>query len=326
MGTATTDADGLWRLPVVVTESGQITLQVHGERDGRAPSVLWTSLLLRGLPEPVPLRVGPGQQLAMATVHVPPVLLALDGDGVGSGYVLDATTGERVPRLQLAFRRGWNAPSDAAIEAWGATDNDGEYSLSLPAGVYTATADAQAGVARTVFPVVVDPDEVLYQRGFVVPPPGEPELRAALAWDGARAALDLHVTGPKAGADDDNGRYNVWEQEPVFPEAGDPIVAELAYTAAGSEAISVYEHLVDGLYRVSAHDSGNAAESSGSDALSRAAPMAWLWWEEEVWFETAPYAVGGTVWRAMELEVGDGTLTRLHVFDDSATGEDQRAF
>jgi hypothetical protein len=325
MGTATTDSDGLWSLPVLFEDAGQIPVQVHADRGGREPGVLHTTLLLRGLPDPIPLRVGPGQQLAMATVHVPPLVLAREGDGVGSGSVLDATTGERIPRLQLSLHRGWNAPADAAIVAWGSTDGDGDFSLALPAGTYTAHAEAQAGYARTVFPIVVDPDEVLYQRGYAVPPPGEPELRAALAWDGASAALDLHMTGPMAGAEGDNGRYNVYEQAPVFPVSGDP-VAELDFTAAGSEAISVHEHLTEGLYRLSAHDAGNAAESDGSDALSRSAALAWLWWEEEVWLETAPYAVDGTVWRALELEVSDGTLIRLHAFDDSASGDDLKVF
>lgn len=325
MGSATTDADGAWGLPVVFETAGQVDLQLHADRSGRAPSVVYTSLLLRDLPPPIPLRVGPGQRLAMATVHVPPVVLALDGEGVGSGRVLDASTGEAVPRLQLTLRRGWNAPESAAIEAWGATDSEGGFSLDLPCGTYTAAVDAQDGYARSVFPVVVAPDEVRYQRGFVVPPPGEPELRAVLAWDGAIASLDLHLTGPKAGAEDDNGRYNVYAEAPVFPVSGDP-VAELLQTAAGSETIVVNEHLSEGLYRVSAHDAGNAAEAGESDALSRSDARIWVWWEESVWMETIPRGADGTVWRAMELEVLDGTLTRLQAFDTSPTGDDHRVF
>jgi len=325
MGSSTTDSTGAWRLPVAFESSGQVAIQVQADRSGRASSTLYTSLLLRDLPDPIPLRVGPGQQLAMATVHVPPVVLALDGEGVGSGTVFDATTGLAVPRLQFTLHRGWNAPASAAIETVGATDADGEFSLAAPAGTYTAVSDAQAGLARTVFPVVVAPEEVRYQRGFVVPPPGEPELRAALAWDGARASLDLHVTGPKGGSDNDEGRFNVYESDPIFPNSGDP-VAQLEFSSPGNEAITVNRHLSDGLYRVSAHDIGNAQEPEVAEKLSQSAALAWIWWEEEVWLETAPYGVAATVWRAMELEVSDGTLTRLQQLDTSTTGADLGAF
>ncbi len=325
IGSATTGEDGDYGLPVVFEEEGQVSIQVHAEGHGRVAGVLHTSLLLRDLPDPIPLRVGPGQTLAMALSWVPPVVLPLEGDGLGSGRVLDAVTGEPVPRLQLSFQRGWNAPSSAAVEAWGATDSEGEFTLAEGSGVYTASAEAQSGYARTVFPVILAPEEVVYQRGFVVPPPGEPEIRGVMAWDGAVASLDLHLTGPKAGAEDDNGRYNIYEDSPTFPALGDP-VAELLSTAAGSEAVAVNEHLAEGLYRLSAHDVGNAAETSGSTALSRSGALVWLWWEDEVWMETIPHSVEGTVWRALELEVSDGTLTRLHTFDDSTTGEDQRAF
>ncbi len=323
MGTTTTDAGGSWGLPVVFEEEGEIPLEVHATRGGRATSVTHASVLVRDLPDPIPLRVGPGQLLAMASVHIAPVLLPLEGDGSASGRVIDALTGESVPRLQLTVQRGWNAPSDAAETAQGATDGQGDFDFDLPAGVYTARSEEQAGYAATVFSFVVDPEGAPYQRGFVVPPPGEPELTAVLAWDGAVADLDLHVTGPKAGAEE-LGRYNVYEEEPVFPNLEDP-VAELLFTSRGSEAIRVNKHVAQGVYRASAFDPA-AGAGDGSDDLARSSAMVWIWWEEEVWMETVPYGVPANAWQALELEVSDGSLTRLQLFDESATATDDRDF
>ncbi len=323
MGTTTSDAEGSWGLPVIYEEEGEYAVEIHATRGGRANSVVYTTVLVRGLPDPIPLRIGPGQRLAMAEVPVAPVVLPLEGEGSGSGRVIDGLTGETVPRLQLSVQRGWNAPADAAVVAQGATDHDGDFDFELASGVYTVRSEEQEGYSATVFPLVVDPDGVPYQRGFVVPPPGEPELSVLLAWDGAVAELDLHVTGPKAGAEE-LGRYNIYEGDPFFPVSGDP-VAELVHTSPGFESIRVNHHVAVGAYRASAFDP-EAELGDGSDRLSRSAAMIWIWWEEEVWFETAPYGVEANAWKAMELEVSDGSLTRLQLFADSAEETDDRDF
>ena len=119
-------------------------------------------------------------QVCPLTGRLPPVFVG-DGQDVEVTRRLLDVNGQPVPRQEVLLRRHWNGTGPVAYRT--ATDNDGEFTITLPAGAWTA----QAGQAR--FPVLAGGPE---RTGLFLEAPAEGFVVATVS-------SGLHLTGPVPG-------------------------------------------------------------------------------------------------------------------------------
>ena len=317
MGTVRAADDGSWYLPVLVQvgqEGQRFPVAIAASAPGYQRGLSYAELILRDPPPDYAWYTGPGQSFQTLPLRLPAGTLVPGGEGaLGEGLLLDASTGEPVPRARLILREGYNAPDSRAVVAQVSTDAEGRYAVSeLPGGVYTAGIEPFPGYGPSRFPVLVAPDGARDQRGLVAPPTGPGGFRVALSWDPGVAALNLHLTGPVAGSSADSAGFHLYAEDPVHPPSGD-LIAELELAIEGLQTAVVYTIRERGAYRASGFDVTNAAVTD-SVALSRSGAMVQLWWDDEAWMEGVSPETQATLWRALELDPVTGEVTRLQEY------------
>ena len=317
-GEVDADAEGLWSLPVVVEEDGQVQLTVLA-RDGDASGGMWSSLEVYDQPTSSELYVGSGQRLDTEVVWLPAVRIAEPLETTLSGLLVDGSTGEPAPRVSLELVPGWNAPAEEAAVASLATDHEGRFSATLPAGVYTAHVQDQEGVEDAVFPVNTAAEAL----AVVVPPLAEDELVMALSHDGS-LDLDLHTIGPRAGTDGSGQPFDVYSDRPYHPDRGDP-VAELRVEEPRVEVGWVYERRESGVYRAVLVDAAGLAVTDNDD-LGKAQPVVQFWSAEGPAMAQASPGRVGTFWTALRLDLDRDELQRPELYAEDADPSDPMTF
>ena len=332
LGVVSSISDGSWRIPVVFEEEGQVPLLIVAEKSGYATGQSWAELFADFSKDAVGLIVGPTQRLDMGEQRLPAVWLVSEGEGSGTGFLRYADYSDGMQGEVMSIRKGWNAPADAEVISWDEVqdlvDQDCSsqcwWELAGETGVYTVSLEATVDHDFTRFPVWVTPEGRDDQLGLLVHYVEEDELWAALHWDATEDPVHLHLSGPRAGGGDSGGRYQVYYDEPQFPDTeGNPVVvAAMVLEEADLESAAVYDLRSSGEYRVSAHLEGGQV---GLDIADMGVQI-YLWWQGGMTMSQVSPGVAGTVWNALELDVETLEYRHLQSYADSAAPDDVGAF
>lgn len=318
MGEVDSDSEGYWSLPVVVTEDEPVPLTLLAV-DGDARGTAWSTLEVFEQPTPSELYVGTGQRLEHAVVWLPAVTVAVPDEAQLSGVLLNGQSGEAGARIAITLVEGWNAPVDGDRVASVASDHEGRFSATVPAGIYTAHVVGDDGIEDAVFPIATGSEAL----GVVVPPLAEGELVMALTHDGS-LDLDLHTVGPRAGTDGSGQPFDVYSDRRVHPDRGDP-VAELLLDEVQVEVGWVYERRESGVYRAVVFDSGGLAIVA-NDALGQARPIVQFWSSEGPAMAQATPGRVGTHWVALRLDMDRDERQRPETYGEDADPSDPMTF
>lgn len=113
--------------------------------------------------------------------------------GIATGTIKNALTGSGIEGVVLSVREGWNNTS-GEIAATITTDSGGTYSLELPLGNYTLSAEKE-GYISTSFNIIVQQDITDAQDGTMTPIVSGDDFRIVLTWGDHPRDLDSHVRG-----------------------------------------------------------------------------------------------------------------------------------
>ena len=132
------------------------------------------------------------------TTPVQTFLLVLGSEyiiGTASGKVTNAFTGSALPGVSLEFRKGWNNTTFGDVVKSGVTTNsNGEYSVTLGSGNYTAIASKE-GYITSYFNIVVQMGTTGNQNGSLTPVLSGDQYRIVITWGENPRDLDSHVQG-----------------------------------------------------------------------------------------------------------------------------------
>jgi len=328
VSTATTNALGVWSIPVMVEEGQEGTpwpmhfqASLAGYNNG---DMFWHLSWLDDAWLPIPLTFGPGQNVSIGEQTTPSILLFEKGVGGGAGTLINAVTGAAEYGVEIELRRGAGAPSSATVVAFDTTRSDGGFAFAgLDSGVYTASVESQGDIGASTFPVRLEAWGSDNQVGLVAPMLSDGELLAGVSWSGD-LELDMHLSGPLANY---HGRYQVYSDQYIHPVTGedkDETVAELMYESQGIESAMVYE-LRDGEYRISSFDETNELISDSS-MMANSDVVVYLWGAENAYYETIGLGEQGTAWMGIVYDNELGILHRPQLFSSDVDPSDVDQF
>lgn len=137
--------------------------------------------------------------------------LMVEGDssskGIAAGTISNALTGLGVSDVNLTVRKDWNNNNQGDIVAMSKTDTNGHYSVELPLGNYTVTAEKDEHVT-TSFNIIVQQGTTSNQNGVITPLLSGEDFRIVLTWGESPRDLDSHVRGIKSDGDDFHVYYS----------------------------------------------------------------------------------------------------------------------
>ena len=120
-----------------------------------------------------------------------------DENGIASGTIINALTGEGLEGVTLQIRSGWNNTESGEVTATAATDAAGAYSVELPLGNYTVYATKDGFIATSIN-IVVQSGTTGNQNGSMTPILSGDEYRIVLTWGENPRDIDSHMIGTKA--------------------------------------------------------------------------------------------------------------------------------
>lgn len=200
-------------------------------------------------------------------------LLMIDAElnsGYANGTITDATTGEAVDGVNIAFRRSWNNKTGVVIQTT-STNENGYYEISYNPGFYTMeySKDGYITGYKNIIIGIVDFEA---QNAVISPEmPDDGNFRIVLSWSSIPKDLDSHLTGPTV----DGGRFHLYYKYANTSNRNsnsDYYQLDLDNTDIISrpdipETTTIITQL-DGVYRYSVHDYTNKGQAN-SEALSQ---------------------------------------------------------
>lgn len=129
-----------------------------------------------------------------------------EGDGFISGMVTSATTGYAVDSVNMKVYDGWNQKEGTVVSST-ATDSNGQYKFTLPAGYYTIEMSKE-GYTTGYFNISIAGGKDLTNQNVSVSPNMEftKDFRVVLTWGQNPSDLDSHLIGKLA----DGSSYHVY--------------------------------------------------------------------------------------------------------------------
>lgn len=110
------------------------------------------------------------------------------------GCIKNALSGEGVSGVTLSVRKGWNNTKHGDAVHSTTTNNNGNYSVTLPLGNYTLCASKNGYISSTVN-IVIQPGITASQDGTMSPIITGNDFRIVLTWGENPRDLDSHVVG-----------------------------------------------------------------------------------------------------------------------------------
>jgi len=108
-----------------------------------------------------------------------------------TGRVEDALNGNAISNADIKFREGWNQKSSSSINTTVLTDANGEYTVKLKGGYYTAEISKDGYITGYINIVVYD--NLTVQSAVLSPLLQENEIRIVLTWGEEPLDLDSHM-------------------------------------------------------------------------------------------------------------------------------------
>ncbi len=203
------------------------------------------------------------------TTHLETFLLVegTEGEnGVASGIVSSAMTGEGLDGVELTIRSGWNNSSAGSVVESLTTDEDGRYSVSLPIGNYTVNCEREDYVS-SYFNIVVQSGSAENQNGSMSLDVEGDYFRIVLTWNEHPRDVDLHIEGPR----ENGGTFHTYFSSMEYSE-GDMVVCMLDVddtTSYGPETITLLATNHDEPYYCYLHRyAGNGTLASSGATLN----------------------------------------------------------
>lgn len=114
--------------------------------------------------------------------------------GIAKGTISNALTGIGEAEVKLSVRRGWNNLDKTDVLETVYTDANGNYSVNLPYGNYTLTAE-KSGYVTTPVNIIVQKGTTASQNGTISPALSGSDFRIVLTWGANPRDLDSHMKG-----------------------------------------------------------------------------------------------------------------------------------
>lgn len=169
-----------------------------------------------------------------------------DGDGTVVGAVIDAVTGADISDATLEIRSGWNNTSIGEVIDTISTDEDGEYTITLPRGNYTIVATKDGYISNYFNVAVVTARTIKYTTLSPVEQEEEGIYRVVLTWGAEPRDLDSHLTSEN---------YHVYYSRSSCDYAWLDVDDTSAY---GPETITILSLADLGGFKYSVHDYTNS--------------------------------------------------------------------
>lgn len=235
------------------------------------------------------------------------------GEGTASGKIINALNGESVGAgIELEVYEGYLVTTGTAVTTT-TTDEDGNYQLKLPAGIYTGT------LKDTRDPAVYLDDQLVIkvlggmsidrQNGEMTPILGGEEIRIVLTWGSTPRDLDSHLWGP---AGEEEEFHTLYSSKNYVVEGVTFANLDIDDTSSyGPETTTIY-HQGNGVYRFLVHDYTNRSHTE-SMALANSGAYVRVYRGNSRTPMTfhVPYE-GGTVWNVFEYDSTTKTITPVN--------------
>jgi putative cell wall-binding protein len=186
------------------------------------------------------------------------------GEGTVSGTISNSVNAQPVENATIKIRKGMNT-QEGEVVATVTTNDEGQFTLNLPAGLYTGEVSKEGFITTTFNILSIGGRTISNQNASITPILDNSEIRIVLKWGETPSDLDSHLTGPAIGEE----RFHVYFRDQQYYENGE-LMAELDVddtTSYGPETITI-KNQKDGVYRYYIHDYSNK-DITGSYELSQ---------------------------------------------------------
>ena len=178
---------------------------------------------------------------------------------IGTGFQGRITDihGVGMANVKIKFREGLAQTGEIIDDA--TTDQNGYYSINLPAGAYTGELEGEEIVTSYIYAVAPSDYFGTNQNETAIRAAASNELKIMLSWGEEPSDVDSHLYGPTLGS---NGRFHTYYGDKTY-QVGDIIYADLDWddTQSYGPETTTIRKLIDGTYTFIVHN------WSGSPAL-----------------------------------------------------------
>ncbi len=225
-------------------------------------------------------------------------------NGVISGQLRDAVTGQVLSGVQIAFYPGWGN-SGYIPDVWqdrivtSTTDSNGMYSAEIQQGAFTAVMNKD-GYAQGTMNVISSQEQTKQYNGALSPLQVSEQYRIVLTWGETPDDLDSHLTGSLKNGDAVHVSY-----ETMTSSLNGEKIADLDAddtSSYGPETITLYLP-EEGSFCYSVHDYSNR-NSATSNALGRSGAKVTVYKGSAIVASYPVPNVEGTAWHVFDLANG----------------------
>ena len=245
----------------------------------------------------------------------PVTLLSTSSEGSNgvAGNVSSATTGQGIANVTIQFRNNWG--SSGAVVDTVTTDAEGNYSIELPRGYYTATYSVDVYFTHVENVMSLSMESGIPQTAVLNPADmSEGEYRVVLTWGETPSDLDSHLYGQTETSDE---MFHVYFADKQYIENG-AVVAELDVddvTSYGPETVTIIRDVAPGsVYRYSVHDFTNGGVSESYEMSNSGATVKVYKGTTLLRTYNVPGNTPGYIWNVFELN-GDGIITSFNTIN-----------
>lgn len=251
--------------------------------------------------------INPEQTTYMENIIVIPFSLEYFTSDV-DGHVINALNGNSIEEATVKFRKGWNNKTGNYVkningqEVTTQTNVSGNFSISLPIGIYTVEIEKNGFVTGYFNVVSTSGTSSGVQTMVLTPVLSEDEYRIVLTWGATPWDLDSHLSY----YDGNTRLIHVYYSSKKGYLNGETI-AELDLddtSSYGPETVTISldaELLNDGVFKYSVHDYTNRS-STNSNVLSMSGAVVRVYKGNDlITTYNVPQNKEGTVWHVFEI-------------------------
>ncbi len=242
----------------------------------------------------------------------PDVLLinnSYSGNGSISGQVVNAIDSSGLSNVDIQIYNGIYITDNITIDPIYTTntDSNGNYSITLPAGIYTVIITKEGFIKNKSYIVVLGNQSQTYN--FTLSPIlSEGEVRIVLTWGETPRDLDSHLIKIKNGSIVYHVYYGHRTESEAFLDVDDT-------SSYGPETITILNLDTNAKYIYKVHNY-SAGHSLTDTTLAHSGAKVTVYWGEQVFNFTVPNEPG-TVWTVFEINNGHLQPCTSNCFSDN---------
>lgn len=225
------------------------------------------------------------------------------GTGTVKGAITNALTGQPAPNIEMKIRAGRNNTT-GDVAATAKTDENGQYSLELPAGNYTAELSGE-GYITTSFNLISVGRIVRDNQNATISPEGvlDNSFRVVLSWGETPYDLDSHFTGPTESSSE---RFHIFFVNKDYSEGERSASLDVDdIDSYGPETVTTTNFKADGTYVYAVHNFSDRNATNGNTNLSNSNATVRVYSGNGLVAEfNVPLDKEGNVWRVFEIRGG----------------------